>query len=194
MHDLAGDTLAASHYVRVRSEVDRDQIGLLGVSQGGWIAPMVADRSEEIAFIVVVSGSAVTPARNLAHEVRQSFYQLGLPAGLSRLVYPLSSLLVQFRWRKWWDVHRFDPLPIWERLRVPALFLNGSDDENVPVSESLFRLEEASRRRAGEAISTQVFAGSGHGLFSPGTEEIRQDFLDLLVEWISEHGSTRAAY
>ncbi len=40
--DLAGDVVAAFEYLKSRSDIDRAQIGLLGVSQAGWIMPLAA--------------------------------------------------------------------------------------------------------------------------------------------------------
>ena len=57
--DLAGDVLAAVDYLKSRSEIDLDQIGLLGHSEGGYIAPMVAARSEDVSMIVLLSGPAM---------------------------------------------------------------------------------------------------------------------------------------
>lgn len=184
--DLARDTIAGCAFAQGRAEVDKARIGLLGVSQGGWIAPIVATRCDIVAFIVVVSGSAVTPIRNLVHEVQRDLRRRGLPAGLASIILPLSQLLVQRRWHRWRDIREFDPIPLWEQLSVPTLFVNGAEDDNVPVSESTSLLEAANSRRSTVPIAARVFPGCGHGLFTPGSKEIRPDFLNLLVDWIME--------
>lgn len=51
--DLAGDTLAAVKFLRARKDIAR--IGLIGHSEGGVIAPMVANRSKDVAFLVLVA-------------------------------------------------------------------------------------------------------------------------------------------
>ena len=66
--DLAGDALAAVDLLRARDDIDPDRIGLLGVSQGGWIGPLAASRSKHVAFVVSVSGPGTTPGvQNLDH-------------------------------------------------------------------------------------------------------------------------------
>ena len=57
--DLAGDVLAAVEYLKARPEIDISQIGLLGHSEGGYIAPMVAARSQDVSMIVLLSGPAM---------------------------------------------------------------------------------------------------------------------------------------
>src|SRR5262249_61237218 len=48
--DLAGDVVAAVEYLKKRSDIDPAQIGLLGISQAGWIMPLAAVWSKDIAF------------------------------------------------------------------------------------------------------------------------------------------------
>ncbi len=48
---LASDVGAAVAMLRKRSDIDPESIGLLGRSEGGWLAPMVAVRDRHIAFI-----------------------------------------------------------------------------------------------------------------------------------------------
>jgi fermentation-respiration switch protein FrsA (DUF1100 family) len=57
--DFATDTEAGVAYLKTRSEVDPHRIGLIGHSEGGVIAPMVAARNPDVAFIVMMAGSGV---------------------------------------------------------------------------------------------------------------------------------------
>ncbi len=57
--DFATDTEAAIAYLKTRPEVDTHKIGLIGHSEGGVIAPMVAARNQDVAFIVMMAGSGV---------------------------------------------------------------------------------------------------------------------------------------
>ena len=60
--DLAGDAVAAFDYLRTRNDIDRSQVGLLGVSQAGWVMPLAAVYAKDIAFLISVSGAGVPPA------------------------------------------------------------------------------------------------------------------------------------
>jgi uncharacterized protein len=57
--DLATDAEAGIAYLKTRSEVDPHKIGLIGHSEGGLIAPMVAARDSNVAFIVMMAGPGV---------------------------------------------------------------------------------------------------------------------------------------
>jgi len=56
--DFASDVLAGVQYLRTRKEIDHDKIGLIGHSEGGLIASMLAADSPDIAFIVLLASPA----------------------------------------------------------------------------------------------------------------------------------------
>ncbi len=57
--DFAGDVQAGVDYLKSREEIDPSHIGLIGHSEGGIIAPMVAAERDDIAFIVLMAGPAL---------------------------------------------------------------------------------------------------------------------------------------
>jgi uncharacterized protein len=58
--DFAGDAAAAVAYLRERPDVDPSAVGLVGLSEGGLIAPMVATEWDGVAFIVLLAGPGLT--------------------------------------------------------------------------------------------------------------------------------------
>ena len=60
--DLADDALAGVDMLRRRKDINAGQVGLWGISEGGYVAPLAASRSEHIAFLVLVSASALPEA------------------------------------------------------------------------------------------------------------------------------------
>lgn len=54
--DFADDAEAAVRFLRGRREIARDRVGMIGHSEGGMIAPMVAARSDNVAFIILLAG------------------------------------------------------------------------------------------------------------------------------------------
>lgn len=61
LKDLAWDAVSAVDYVKSRSDVDATQIGFWGVSQAGWVAPYAASLSDDIKFMIVISGGGASP-------------------------------------------------------------------------------------------------------------------------------------
>ncbi len=58
--DLARDVQSAVDFLKARKDVDSKNIGLVGHSEGGLIAPIVADGSDDIAFIVMLAGPGIS--------------------------------------------------------------------------------------------------------------------------------------
>lgn len=183
--DLATDTLAAVRFLKQQNRVGISRIGLIGMSQGGWIAPLVADQSADLSFLASVVGSGVSTHQQLLYEEDHNLRQLGVLPGLSRaLAYPAT--LVGRTWLQkdfWSAVGDFDPLPYWKRLKLPALALYGEIDTNVPTAESATLL----RGLNNPGIEVTIYEGSGHPLEDPegmGTRLFREEALMDIRDFI----------
>ena len=58
--NFADDATAALNYLKTRKEIDHANIGLIGHSEGGVIAPMVAVQTEEVKFVILMAGLGIT--------------------------------------------------------------------------------------------------------------------------------------
>jgi pimeloyl-ACP methyl ester carboxylesterase len=58
--DFAGDASAAVDFLLTRDEIDAEQIGLLGHSEGGIVAPMAADMNDNISFVILMAAPAAS--------------------------------------------------------------------------------------------------------------------------------------
>ncbi|MBM4186824.1 MAG: alpha/beta fold hydrolase [Gemmatimonadetes bacterium] len=83
---LAGDVGAAIRAVAQRPEVRRDRIGLWGISQAGWIMPLVAaSMPDTVAFLVVHAGTGTTVREQGILNFRNELRFAGLPDAAVRL-------------------------------------------------------------------------------------------------------------
>jgi uncharacterized protein len=57
--DFATDVESAVNYLLTRKEIDKRKIGLIGHSEGGIIAPIVAAKMKKVGFIVLLAGTSV---------------------------------------------------------------------------------------------------------------------------------------
>ncbi len=109
---LASDALAAVRALRARPDVNPDAVGLWGLSEGGWVVPIAASHSDEVAFIVLVAATGVPPAqsRALPWLLLQA---LALTTGASILALATS----------WWFVRKM--VTGAERVRIGFLLAGG---------------------------------------------------------------------
>src|SRR5262249_57363062 len=74
--DLINDSKAAVEYLRSRKEIDPDRIALIGHSEGGTTATIIASEDSKISAIALLAGAFVTNFDQLLLE--QTIYQMAL--------------------------------------------------------------------------------------------------------------------
>jgi uncharacterized protein len=104
---LARDAVSAVDHLRTRAEIDPDRIGLLGYSQGGWVAPLASSLTA-VKFVVVSYGMVDSPAEEERQETLWRLRERGLSAAelaeadvLIRASLPLLASNFQEGWEAW---------------------------------------------------------------------------------------------
>ncbi|WP_431958083.1 alpha/beta hydrolase family protein [Nocardia lijiangensis] len=69
--DLSDDVAAGVRFLRARPDIDPARVGLLGHSEGGYLAPMVAARPDSgVAFVILMAGPTVPGGEVLIEQTR----------------------------------------------------------------------------------------------------------------------------
>jgi len=76
--DFATDVESAIAYLKTRNEINPQKIGLIGHSEGGVIAPMVAAQSNDVAFIVMLAGAGLRGDVILLQQCELAYKVLGM--------------------------------------------------------------------------------------------------------------------
>jgi dipeptidyl aminopeptidase/acylaminoacyl peptidase len=197
--DFADDIRAAVAYLRSRAEVDGDRIALVGHSEGGTIAPMIAAEDRRIAAIALLAGTAYTGRRiidfQLANLVRGNPQ---VPESAKDSV--ARAMLAQFdttEARKPWMRFflAYDPIPTIKRVRQPVLILQGATDQQVRPEEA--RALDAALREAGNRrVTLRIMPDrnhlflrdtSGHpsGYASLSDGRVDGEVLGALADWLA---------
>lgn len=88
--DFAKDVEAALDYLLTRTEINPKKIGLIGHSEGGVIAPMVATTNKHITFIALLAGPGIVGYEIWNYQMRRNFIQ----PNLSTTDYSIAASLV----------------------------------------------------------------------------------------------------
>jgi len=80
--DFASDVLTAIHYLKNRKDLHFNKIGLIGHSEGGLIAPMVASKTKAIDFIVLLAAPGVDGATILETQKKKIQQLSGVPTSV----------------------------------------------------------------------------------------------------------------
>jgi hypothetical protein len=114
LDDRAREAVAAVAFLRSRPEISPEQVGLWGVSQGGWVTQMAAAASKDVAFIVSVSGSGVSVAEQQIYSVEAQSRAAGFAATDVARAVLFSRMLVD--WQITRPIHRAQNLAEAKRL------------------------------------------------------------------------------
>jgi hypothetical protein len=183
---LARDASAAIRFLKQQPEIDRTGIGLAGHSQAGWIMPLAASRTPTVRFLVVFSGPAVTAGETDLYQTLTG--QGDRPQKASDAAIDAQVLAA--------GRSGVDPMPWIRRLHVPAVWVYGGRDEQVPPRLSLRRLEPVARE-PGRDFSIRVFPNANHALVETKTgltsEMLRSDrfapgMFPFVRTWLRRHG------
>ena len=140
--DLAGDVIAAVEHLQSRPDIDKNKIGLHGTSQGAWIAPIAAARKPDIAFIIAVSASGVSPADQMNYGVAYHLAKDGLDQAAIDHAIRLRNLVNEyfrghfFREEAQAELSRFEQEPWYEQA-----YLYPSSGLPVDITQSKWHYE-----------------------------------------------------
>jgi len=68
--EFSTDVIEAINFLKKRDDINPKQIGLVGHSEGGLIAPMVASKTNDVAFIVCIAGPSVNGAEIILEQTK----------------------------------------------------------------------------------------------------------------------------
>ncbi len=67
----------ADDAIAVAQALEVERFGLWGISQGGWVGPVAATRSDRVAFLVLLASTGVTPAAQMRYAVAEQLRRAG---------------------------------------------------------------------------------------------------------------------
>lgn len=207
--DYADDVRAQVAYLRSRPEIDGNRIALVGHSEGGIIAPMVASADPRIAAIVIMAGTA-RPGESISMDQIKEVLdqQTGLtPEEKKKKLDEHQAMLravvtggdvsrypkeITYPWIK--EFLSYDPLPTIRKVRQPVLILQGEIDRQV-TAEQARMLEQAARAAGNKDVTVRLWPNLNH-LFLPAktgtfseystleTHIVGDDVLKTLGDWL----------
>lgn len=197
--DFARDIEAGVTYLRGRKEIDGRRVGLLGHSEGGLIAPMVAAKDPSLRAIVLMAGPAQTGRTIIDFQNRYAIeHSPSIAAGardsaMAAARQQVDSMAAVNPWVRFFL--DYDPLVTARKVRVPTLILQGATDQQVTAAQAE-ALGEAIRSGGNRNVTVRVFPETNHlfildpsgnpsGYSALGTGQIRPEVIAALTEWLA---------
>lgn len=205
--DYADDIRAAVADLRTRPEIDGARIGLVGHSEGGIIAPMVASTDPQLRVIVLMAASASLGREIVAEQNRYSIDSVQHLRGAARdsaiatSKRIIDSAAMRQPWLKFFL--DYDPLLVARQVKTPVLILQGETDRQVSPTEAE-KLAAAFRSAGNSSVTVRLFPETNHlfladrnGSFvdasgrlrytSLPSLDVRREVLGSIADWLDVH-------
>ena len=202
--DFADDIEDALRWLRSAKDIDSTRLALLGHSEGGVIAPLVAARGVRLRGMVLMAGPAWTGRRVMQYQNEQilkvSYSGASLDSAMRVTMHAVDSLSAAEPWIGFFAAH--DPLPVARRLATPpVLLLQGAADRQV-TPEQAGELANAFKAAGNRDVTVHVLPATNH-LFLPDPSgepsgyaalkvtAIPRETLGLIADWCAAHLAVR---
>ncbi|UCC99654.1 MAG: alpha/beta fold hydrolase, partial [Phycisphaerales bacterium] len=206
--ELAADALSAVKVLQDNPNVISTQVGLWSISQGGWIAPLAAARSKDVAFLIVVSGAGITPGQQEQYLVGNNLSALDAPnryiGAAHKLIWLKNDLLSLLQRLAPASLRAglpqmdfyMDLAEILPRIKQPVLLIHGEKDHHLPPLLSTHRFQTA----LGENLTVCFFAGAVHGIVledaagdGPPVRQFAPGYFETMQRWVMQQASAETA-
>lgn len=197
--DFADDIRAGIAYLRTQPEIDAARIALVGHSEGGMIAPMIAADDPQLAAIVLMAGPSQTGRQIIDYQLAMML-SLDTTIAAAQRDSALAATRAEFEtgagraaWMRYFL--DYDPLPTLRRVRQPVFVMHGATDRQVTVEQA----EELARtlRAAGNSrVTVRTFEDRNHLFlrdpegYPPGYSKLASGRVDsevmgALADWLA---------
>ncbi|MEV4507429.1 hypothetical protein AB0K00_00515 [Dactylosporangium sp. NPDC049525] len=187
---LADDALAGIRLLRDRPDVDPARLGLWALSEGAFVAPIAANRSTDVTFLITVGAVGTTVAAQTAWAYGTYLRHAGVRGSMPRIM-QTTAVRATIAMGLFAEAG-FDPVPAWQQVRQPVLAQWGQlDRDSVPRRSS--ELIGAALDHGGNTRHTiRVVAGTNHNLHRTAHDGFDRlpvlpaDYADYETAWIAD--------
>jgi dienelactone hydrolase len=195
---LADDALAGVQVLRARADVDPARVGLWGLSEGAWVAPLAATRSADVAFLLTVGAVGVTPAQQTAWSDGEYLRHHGVSGSLLQM--EVTGVRFAIGTGQFAEA-TYDPVPVWEQVHQLVLAVWGTLDRQAVPEESSRIIQQALERGGNTHYTIRFIPGVGHNLYRTldggfdHLDTLPADYGDVEASWVNglAHGLPAAS-
>ncbi|GAA3111236.1 hypothetical protein GCM10017600_67130 [Streptosporangium carneum] len=187
---LADDALGAVAALRAQPGVDPAKVGIWGLSEGGWVAPLAASRSKDIAFVVLVGANGLPPLRQQTWAVAAGLRKAGVAGSLVDRAEP--NLYRTIADGGLFPEPYYDPAPALAAVRQPVLAIWGTHDLLTPPQESPPLFARALKEGGNRHYVFRFFPDADHAAHRTPDggvtrlPELAPGYADLVGSWVGE--------
>ena len=204
-YSRAYDAYSAIKYLKQRKDIDSTQIGVIGHSQGGWVAQLVGSAHKDVKFIINLAGPATGTKEEILDERQIALTCKGMDSTMARRKvekelkkFHTMSMFLPFIGMAYTLLHEYKYYPdnAIKKLTCPSLFVFCENDLYVPAKKNEVRLKQLFNGQLPKNIALLEVKNAEHGLkVAPDcfygdknalvySEEAKNN----IIKWLSETG------
>ncbi|MGS2808158.1 alpha/beta hydrolase family protein [Nocardia sp. MW-W600-9] len=185
---LADDALSGIAALRHRPEVDPSRVGLWGLSEGGWVAPLAASRSADVAFLITIGANSGAPAAQQTWANETRFAAAGVRGSMIDVL--ARNGIRQLAGAGQFAQAEYDPVPVLERLTQPVLAIWGDKDRLTPPGDSLRDFRVAFDRVGKTNYTLRTLPNAQHAAFTTTDgfdkgADLAPSYAELMGDWVN---------
>ncbi len=197
--DFADDIRAALAWLRGRPDIDGARLALIGHSEGGAIAPMIAATDPQLKAMVIMAGPGekgieISMAQNRFLVDHDSTLTPAQRDSLLRVARAsLDSSKQTIPWVRFWMT--WDPAPVARKVQAATLIVQGSTDRQVPVEQAA-KLAALIRAGGNTDVTVKIFPDRNHLFIEDPDGDFRnydqlrsnqvgRDVLGTIADWLA---------
>lgn len=200
--DYADDATIAAGLLAKNKSIDPRHIGIYGHSQGGWVAPLAASRSDLFSFVIISAGNAVNPVEQHLYNGMCANRQSGAPEWAAKEIFDFrvikyeagitgdssrfNAALPVAKAKPWfvrtgdtlptglfWKYNGYyDPVPALSALRCPVLVIAGELDRYSDTQRNMALFKEIFEKNGNKRVTFKVFPDANHALLHTPTGKL----------------------
>ncbi|WP_433437724.1 alpha/beta hydrolase family protein [Nonomuraea sp. CA-141351] len=193
---LADDALGAVETLRRQPGIDPAKVGIWGLSEGGWVAPLAASRSGNIAFVILVGANALHPLRQQTWAVAAGLRKAGVRGSFVDRAEPTLYRVIADGGM--FPEPYYDPEPVIASVRQPVLGIWGVHDLLTPPRETPPIFARALEQGGNRRYTFRFFADADHAAHRTPDggvtrlPELAPGYAELVGGWVGAVTSGRA--
>ena len=205
----ADDLYAAVQSIQTHPQIDSDNIGVVGHSQGGWVVTQAAADHPDIAFFISLAGPTMTMRENAADNAYHAGVCQGMQGEELEAYLEKRSNLVDLSIKIGkitnfgffgFDARNmgYDPQVALQTVQMPGMFIYAENDDQVTPSPNLERMNEIFENDVPDNLSSVVIAGATHAFrlvtdpceswVNIEEQQQSQQLTEVLHDWLTEQG------
>lgn len=172
LYERAGDAKTAIDFLKTQGRIDSSRIGVVGHSQGGWVAQIVGDRyRNDIKLIASLAAPTFDIKLQLTNDYYSGYLCNNTPEN-EAFDKASKKAISDINWVTWFPVTKawrqlrelsdFDPAPHLLELEMPSLFVFAENDYYVYPGWAIGALNETFDHEIPKNYNLQIIPGTNH--------------------------------